>query len=72
METTAANGTPWIPIVILIVGFVAAVGLGSLAWFNSKRPAGWENADRPSYVPKVSSEDESLLTSQSSQTDKES
>lgn len=51
--TAAANATPWIPIALLAVGFVTAIGLGSLAWFNSKRPAGWENAERPGYVPKM-------------------
>lgn len=69
METTAANATPWIPIALLAVGFVSAIGLGSLAWFNSKRPAGWENAERPSYVPKMGKEDGSPTEAQE---DKES
>lgn len=56
METYAADTTPWIPIALLGIGFLTAVGLGSLAWFNSKRPAGWENAERPDYVPKVGEE----------------
>ncbi len=36
-----------------IVGFVAAVTIGSIAWYNSKRPAGWEGKERPDIVPKV-------------------
>jgi hypothetical protein len=35
------------------VGFVAAVVGGSLAWYNSKRPAGWEDAERPSFIPEI-------------------
>ncbi len=64
METTTANATPWIPIALLAVGFVSAIGLGSLAWFNSKRPAGWENAERPGYVPKMGKEDGSPTETQ--------
>lgn len=39
--------------VIGVVGFAAAVGLGSVAWYNSKRPAGWEGNERPDIVPKI-------------------
>lgn len=38
---------------VYVVGFVAAVTLGSIAWYNSKRPAGWEDKERPDIVPKV-------------------
>ncbi|MEO0646272.1 MAG: hypothetical protein AAFZ17_08995 [Cyanobacteria bacterium J06650_10] len=36
-----------------IVGFIAAVTIGSIAWYNSKRPAGWEGKERPDIVPNV-------------------
>ena len=36
---------------VYVVGFIAAVMIGSIAWYNSKRPAGWEDADRPDYNP---------------------
>ncbi len=36
-----------------IVGFIAAVTIGSIAWYNSKRPVGWEDKERPDVVPKV-------------------
>jgi hypothetical protein len=39
---------------VYVVGFIAAVSLGSLAWYNSRRPAGWEDKDRPGFVPDVS------------------
>lgn len=42
---------------VFIVGFVAAVSLGSIAFYNSKRPVGWENKDRPGYVPKIDTEE---------------
>lgn len=40
-----------IPVILLVVGFVAAVTLGSVAWYNSKRPPGWEDAEKPDVVP---------------------
>jgi hypothetical protein len=40
-------------VAVYVVGFLAAVSIGSIAWYNSKRPAGWENAQRPDIVPKV-------------------
>jgi hypothetical protein len=42
---------------VYVVGFIAAVTIGSIAWYNSKRPAGWENKDRPDFVPKVDKKD---------------
>jgi hypothetical protein len=39
--------------IVGVVGFVAAVTLGSIAWYNSKRPPGWEGKERPDVVPKV-------------------
>jgi hypothetical protein len=39
--------------IVGVVGFVAAVTLGSVAWYNSKRPPGWEGKERPDAVPKV-------------------
>ncbi|OLT62650.1 photosystem II assembly protein Psb35 [Moorena bouillonii] len=38
---------------VYVVGFVAAVVIGSIAWYNSKRPAGWEGSDTPNWVPKI-------------------
>lgn len=39
--------------VVLVLGFIAAVTLGSIAWYNSKRPVGWEEKERPDAVPKI-------------------
>lgn len=35
-------------ITVLALGFVAATLIGSLAWFSSKRPVGWEETSGPS------------------------
>ncbi|MGC1306358.1 MAG: hypothetical protein WA885_03955 [Phormidesmis sp.] len=44
--------------VIGVVGFAAAVGIGSIAWYNSKRPAGWEGKERPDIVPEINKKDD--------------
>ena len=46
-------------VAVYVIGFIAAVSIGSIAWYNSKRPAGWENAERPDIVPKVDAEKDS-------------
>jgi len=43
---------------VYAVGFVAAVGIGSIAWYNSKRPPGWEDNDRPDIIPKIDTDEE--------------
>jgi hypothetical protein len=40
-------------VLVYVVGFIAAVTIGSIAWYNSKRPPGWEDKERPDTVPKV-------------------
>ncbi|MEG4849634.1 hypothetical protein QUB10_01845 [Microcoleus sp. B5-D4] len=45
------------PIAVLVAGFIAAVTIGSIAWYNSKRPPGWESKERPDFVPKVDKDD---------------
>ncbi|GAB4378781.1 MAG: hypothetical protein Kow00121_31410 [Elainellaceae cyanobacterium] len=42
---------------VYAVGFVAAVGIGSIAWYNSKRPPGWEDKERPTVVPDVKTDE---------------
>ena len=49
----AVAGDPTYFVVVYVVGFIAAVTIGSIAWYNSKRPAGWENMERLDIVPKV-------------------
>ncbi|BAY34718.1 MULTISPECIES: photosystem II assembly protein Psb35 [unclassified Tolypothrix] len=39
--------------VVFLVGFVASAVIGSIAWYNSKRPVGWEDKQRPDFVPDV-------------------
>lgn len=51
----ASNATsfPVSAISVIVVGFIAAVSLGSVAWYNSKRPPGWEGKERPEVVPDI-------------------
>jgi hypothetical protein len=49
--------TPYAFYAVLALGFVAAVSLGSVAFYNSKRPAGWEGKERPNYIPKIDSDE---------------
>lgn len=54
--TDAAAQAPHFPLLstlLLLVGFIIAVTVGSIAWYNSKRPPGWEDKKRPDVVPKV-------------------
>jgi len=56
----AAETTPHFPIsatLVYVVGFIAATTIGSVAWYNSKRPVGWENKERPDVVPEVKKEE---------------
>ncbi|MBC8122531.1 MAG: hypothetical protein H7Y22_11905 [Gemmatimonadaceae bacterium] len=38
---------------LLAVGFVVCILGGSLAWYASERPPGWENAETPKWVKKL-------------------
>jgi hypothetical protein len=44
-------------------GFLAAAFIGSVAWYNSKKPAGWEDVEPPGWVPKISSEESEISES---------
>jgi hypothetical protein len=55
-----ASNAPHFPVaavLVLVAGFIAAVSIGSIAWYNSKRPMGWEDKERPNMVPKVDKEE---------------
>jgi len=54
--SAVASQGPHFPVaftVVLVLGFISAVTFGSVAWYNSKRPVGWEGNERPDIVPKV-------------------
>ncbi len=53
VASETSGGLPGLFTLVYAVGFVAAVVGGSLAWYNSKRPAGWEGAERPSFIPEI-------------------
>ena len=62
MQTAAQapeNG-PHFPLsftLVYVVGFISAATIGSIAWYNSKRPVGWEDKERPNIVPEVQKEE---------------
>jgi hypothetical protein len=50
------TNTPHFPLsatLVLGLGFLAATTIGSVAWYNSKRPVGWKDKERPDFVPEV-------------------
>jgi len=57
LEVAPSGGAPVAFIAVYVVGFIAAVVIGSIAWYNSKRPAGWEDKTRPDFLPNVDSEE---------------
>jgi hypothetical protein len=57
MEAAQSGSFPWAFTAVYIVGFIAAVAIGSVAWYNSKRPPGWENKARPDGVPEVNADE---------------
>lgn len=50
-----AKSAPYFSSLVMLggLGFLIAVTVGSIAWYNSKRPVGWENKERPDIVPEV-------------------
>jgi len=49
-DTTAYSSSL---VLVYVIGFIAAAFLGSVAWYNSRRPKGWEGKERPPAVPDV-------------------
>ena len=58
-NTSSGLNFPWAFTAVYVVGFIAAVTIGSIAWYNSKRPAGWESQKRPDFVPDVEKKENS-------------
>jgi len=54
--TATSSQFPVSATVLLVVGFIAAAVLGSIAWYNSKRPVGWKDKERPDIVPEIDKE----------------
>lgn len=54
----SVNGPGFSLVLVLILGFIAAAGIGSIAWYNSKRPLGWEEKKRPDLVPDIDTGEE--------------
>lgn len=43
--TDSTSHFPFSAVAVLALGFVAAAGIGSIAWFNSKRSVGWKEGE---------------------------
>lgn len=45
VEEVANTGQqfPTAAVTVLVIGFIAAAGIGSIAWFSSRRPIGWQD-----------------------------
>ena len=54
LAAAAAKTFPLYFTLVYVVGFIAAVSIGLIAFFNSKRPVGWEEANRPDIIPDLS------------------
>jgi hypothetical protein len=60
LEAATKSGSfPVYFVAVYVLGFIAAVSIGSIAWYNSKRPAGWEDSSRPDIIPKIDLEGKS-------------
>ena len=46
---------PYAAVAALIIGFIGAVSIGSVAWYSSRRPVGWDNKEKPDFIPDVKS-----------------
>jgi hypothetical protein len=53
LQTT--DSAPYLSTLMLVIGlgFAAATLVGSIAWYNSKRPLGWEHKEKPDIVPDI-------------------
>ncbi|MFH7243483.1 MAG: photosystem II assembly protein Psb35 [Spirulina sp.] len=50
-----SDSAPYLSSLMILVGlgFAAATLIGSVAWYNSKRPPGWEGKEKPDIVPDI-------------------
>ncbi|MFP4008647.1 MAG: photosystem II assembly protein Psb35 [Spirulinaceae cyanobacterium] len=54
LQTAAAESHfPYASTLVYVLGFIAAATIGSIAWYNSKRPVGWQDKERPDIVPDI-------------------
>lgn len=53
-------------VAVYVVGFIAAVSIGLIAWYNSKRPVGWEDTEKPDFIPDLKTKSQSSQKNQDS------
>lgn len=61
LAVAASKPFPLYFTLVYVVGAVAAVSIGLIAFFNSKRPLGWEDAKRPDIIPDLGNTSEDNL-----------
>jgi hypothetical protein len=51
----STQSAPYFSSLVLVMGlgFAIATLVGSVAWYNSKRPLGWEDKEKPDVVPDI-------------------
>ena len=57
VASLAAKSFPTYFVLVYAVGLVAAIAIGLVAFFNSKRPVGWENAKKPDIIPDLAKDE---------------
>jgi hypothetical protein len=58
MATASTGKFPVYFVAVYVIGFIACVVIGSIAWYSSKRPPGWEDVQKPDYLPDLSQKSE--------------
>ncbi len=59
LHLAVAGEFPTYFVVVYVVGFIAAVTIGSIAWYSAKRPAGWEDTKKPDFIPDIKTDSKS-------------
>ncbi|HIK36535.1 MAG: hypothetical protein NZ901_08325 [Geminocystis sp.] len=57
--TAVAGQFPTYFVLVYVIGFIAAVGIGLVAFFGSKLPVGWEDVKKPDFIPDFNPADKS-------------
>lgn len=56
LQTTIGGKFPIYFVLVYVIGFIAFVSIGLIAYYNSKLPAGRENAQKPDFIPDLNLE----------------
>lgn len=59
LTMAVAGQFPTYFVLVYVIGFIAAVGIGLVAFFGSKPPVGWEDVKKPDFIPDFNPSDKS-------------